>query len=359
MACSNLIESKFALKVEDPCPAVSSGSFKVANVCKADPYVYYTPTQGTRAQDFNEGIDDIKYIDKLDPKTKKFFMASICDLKNGVKDKTTLSTIVVEKLIPVETYLESHSPAKFLTKYVKFISSFLRELNNYDVADYRKIITTDFKPENIMVNKTGRIFITDFSPLRQRTGDRWGYVATPLFLLGDDFVDYAPLGRYTSQEISIIGVKMFVLTALTTLYHLARVVKLYSGGLKMKTAIDQGFSNLYALRKSKKKTLIERIEFMMETLKGELSSKDMTEVGKWIKIVNKIQTPQPKGVIGKGKLTAGGKQSKKTPETLSKSKCQEFLKKAKAGKLTLTNPITGRQIAANGAVAKRIMKQCI
>lgn len=362
MSCTKAFEDKLSLRLEDPCPAVSSGSFKVANVCKVDPIVYYTPAPGSRPQDFNESIEDIKYLDKLDTKMKRFFMTAICDLKHGVKDKTKVSTVAVGKLIPVEDYLDSHSPTKFISRYVKFINDLLREIKHYNVTDYWKFITTDFKLDNMMVNNTGRIFITDFSPLRKRSGNRWGYVATGAYLLKDNFKDYNPLNKYTDEEISIIGIKMFLLTTLTTLSQLINIAVFIRNGFRGKTAVNKSWTDLYRLGdRNPSDNLDGRINFVLNSLLGNLSPKDARIVRSWAKILQtKIGKTAP--ILKKAKLTAGPSVGASGPSriglNISKTKCQEFIKKAKDGRLKLTNPITGRQIAANGAVAKKIMKQC-
>jgi hypothetical protein len=358
--CSANLVGKLSIKKSDPCPAVGKGSYKVANVCKSNPYVYYTPRSSKKG--FRESIDDLLFLEKMNKKLRDFYMIPKCVLQNGVPGKTDEKTVVVSKLTGIPEYME-RKPDELLQTYTDFVTRYLKDVSKHNSDEIWKVVSTDFKPDNIMVDgKTGKIYITDFSPMRQHVDGFYSYVTTPIFVLGNDFNDFKLNKKYTPLQISKIAYHINLLCVLSTLYHLISTRNLLTSGHTFRNAESLAFHALDDLVNRKDKSLASRQKAVMKGLrKLSHAPVDMSVVETWLTINPFGKRPS---AIERSRQTKKPTPAKKPTKKSSKSGCSSFLSALKRQSIKAVNPITGRQILKKGpdgkptALVKKLVKHC-
>ena len=150
--CPKSITDKLKVnKNIDPCPPRGQGTYKVANVCQSNPYVYYTPSRGISARDFNDAIDDLYLPFSFPENIRKFYMLPKCKI-DKVEKKTDLKTAVVDKLSPVIDAMLISGPEKVIESYIQFISEYLENISKITPEDIWQVVSTDFKTDNIMID---------------------------------------------------------------------------------------------------------------------------------------------------------------------------------------------------------------
>jgi len=365
-ACSANIVGKISpTKRTDPCPPVGKGTYKVANVCKSSPYVFYTPRQSKPG--FRESIQDLTLLNTFNKDLRKFFMIPKCVLEKGVPGKTEETTVVVSKLTSLLDYMERKAE-HLLETYIDFTHKYLKAVLKTNPQDIWQVVSMDFKPDNLMVNgRTGKMYITDFSPMREHKDGRYSYVTTPLYVLGDDFSDYKINKKYSALEISQVAWNAGLLCILTSLYHLICIRNHLATGVSPKTAEDLGFDQLERLFRVRARDLASRQKNVMKALRNlHHTPVDMDIVESWL-------TMKPFGrrtpLIVRARTA---KKNRKEPQSqksksrsASKPDCKSFLSGLKRSSVSkVVNPLTNRMIMKRGAdgkptaLVKKILKHC-
>jgi serine/threonine protein kinase len=362
--CSAAILKKVTpTKSSDPCPARNKGSFKAANVCEKSPYVFYTPSSSKRG--FRESIEDLMLLEKFDKKLRSFFMTAKCVLPNGVLGKTDEKTVVVNKLTNLFEFMQT-KPDRLLQIYVDFATRFIKEVGRINKEDIWQVVSTDFKPDNVMIDpKKEQMMITDFSPMRKDVKGLYSYVATPYFIMGDDFKEYSWNKKYTSLQASKIAYHISLVCMMSSLFHLISVRNYMTSGNTIKESENLSFDIMHKMYEKSPSTLAAREKSLMKALR-KLSHApiDMDVVESWL-TMDPFKTGQ--SVIAKARVSkkkSSKKVSPKAGKRSSKPGCSTFLAGLKRSSIKLTNPLTGRQILKKGpdgkptALVKKIMKHC-
>lgn len=340
MSCPSNIEKIIQVKGQkDPCPAVGKGSFKKANVCKTSPYVYYTPVKSIEG--YKESIQDLVILDKFDADIKKFFMTAKCSLPN-IPKKSNHATVIVDKMVSIPSYIKENPSYPVVDKFISFIDRFLKQVVKYNPEDIWEMMSTDLKTDNVMINpENGNMYITDFSPARHRDGDYYSFISTPIFTIMDDIKDFSYSKKYTKKQISVITLDIFILTALTTLYHIYFINENLKKKLSVKVSEDRAFDMLEKIpgKRSMNLNMLQR-----EVLKAlrKLDGIDMGNVESWTTVK-----------IGKRRATIT-----RTRVSRSANKCEEILSLARSSKVKVTNPLTGRTILRKGAAFNKLVRNC-
>lgn len=358
--CSATILKKITpTRKSDPCPVRSKGSFKAANVCDKSPYVFYTPVASKGG--FRESIDDLMILEKFDKKLRSFFMTAKCVLPNGVPGKTDEKTVVVNKLTSLFEFMQTKQD-RLLQIYVDFVTSFLKEVGRMNKEDIWQVVSTDFKPDNVMIDsKKENMLITDFSPMRKDVREFYSYVATPYFIMGDNFKDYSWNKRYTSLQASKIAYHISLVCMLSSLFHLISVRNYMTSGNTIKESENLSFDIMHKMYEKAPSTLTARQKMLIKALrKLPHTPIDMDVVESWL-TMDPFKTG--KSVIARSRVSKK-KVSPQAKKKSSKPGCSSFLAALNRSSVKLTNPLTGRQILKKGpdgkptALVKKIMKHC-
>jgi serine/threonine protein kinase len=294
-------------------------------------------------------------------------MTPKCLLPAGVPTKTNYSTVVVEKLTSLSDYMTSETQArKLIGKYVDFVTDYLSQLQNVKPEDVWMVVSTDFKTDNIMIQKnTEQLFITDFSPMRKHRSGRFYYVTTPIFVFKDDFTDFNPNKVYADLQISKIAYKISLLCMLTTLMHLILGTINLKKKISSQDALWEAYDMMENFNPYTIKTLTSRQNHVVKFLQTYSEYFDLKTVRKWLKI----------SPFGTRKTVIRRSRSSRQPQPVAapKSKvvtkgksmaCREFLARLQGSGSRLTNPITGKQILKVGAngkqnpLVKKILQYC-
>jgi serine/threonine protein kinase len=358
--CSATILKKVTpTRKSDPCPVRGKGSFKAANVCDKSPYVFYTPVASKGG--FRESIDDLMILEKFDKKLRSFFMTAKCVLPNGVPGKTNEKTVVVNKLSSLFDFMQTKQD-RLLQIYVDFVTRFLKEVGRMNKEDIWQVVSTDFKPDNVMIDpKKEQMFITDFSPMRKDVREFYSYVATPYFIMGDNFKEYSWNKKYTSLQASKIAYHISLVCMLSSLFHLISVRNYMTSGNTIKESEDLSFDIMHKMYEKSPSTLAAREKSLLKALrKLPHAPVDMDIVESWL-TMDPFKTG--KSVISKSRVSKK-KVSPQAKKKSSKPGCSSFLAALNRSSIKLTNPLTGRQILKKGpdgkptALVKKIMKHC-
>jgi serine/threonine protein kinase len=349
--CSPSLIRKIVSKRSDPCPPVGKGSYKVANVCHKSPYVYYTPRASKRG--FRESIDDLMIPESFDRELRAFFMTPLCILPKGIPKKTDERTVVVNRLTGVLEYME-RKPDQLLQTYTDFVRRYIQQIYKMDPSEVWRLVSTDFKPDNLMIDERDeRLLITDFTPVRKHEDGFFSYITTPMFVHGDDFNDFKEGKKYTDLQMSEISYHIFILCALTSLFHLISTRNHLTSGYTARDAENQGYQDLNDLFSPKNRTLHSRQQTILRALrKISHAPIDMAVVESWL-----ANTPfrKRKSII---------ERSRKPSKKGSKTGCTTFLSALKRRSTKAVNPITGRQILKRGpdgkptALVKKLVNHC-
>lgn len=352
--CEKSLTNKFKVGIlgNDPCPPVGKGTYKVANVCKKIPYVYYTKTSRVSKAEFKEAINDL-YLPLSFPKhIQKYYMIPKCKV-SGIPKKTDVETAVVDKLTPMIDAMRELGGKNVINMYLEFITRYLSDISIVNPNDLWQIISTDFKVDNMMISGK-KIYITDFTPARANQDGTFDIITTPIFVLGNDFPGYDFLFKYSAYEISNIAYEICFLCILTSLYFMSQATIGLNKGYDNRKTEDYAFNALEKLAQSmKNKTLSTRIELMYNVLEKE----NIMGLKVWLKLnpfTKRKPAPKPKPV-----------PKPKTPKpTSSDSPCHVFLKAMKSSSPTVINPVTGRKINKRDkdgnptALIKKLVKEC-
>jgi serine/threonine protein kinase len=357
--CSSALLGIFTKK-PDPCPAKSKGSFKVANVCKFHPYVYYTPRGSVK--NFKDSIDDVLLVERFDPGVKRFYMSVKCVLPNGVPGKGTERSVVVEKLTPLETIIKTRPDINLIAMYSDFVTEFLTEVMKFAREDIWELLTTDLKPDNLMYSeREGRLKFTDFSPIRKTDKGTSSIVSTPTFSILDNFSDYSSHKKYTDLQLSNFGLNLFLITAMTSLIYINAAVNAWKS-TKVSNINDFGWTSLDNVLDSAVSILDPRststddmISFLLDEVDSAVSRNLQLVCSNW------VSTTRGKA---KGKAVMASAPSKgvivrsKSKAPSSGDKCREFMKEVKGTDPKVKNPFTGRMVERDGQAFKKLVAKC-
>lgn len=362
--CAATLANKFTInKGKDPCSIVNKGSYKKANICEKLPYVYYTP-KGSK-KEFKEAIQDLELIDKFDGRIKKYYMSPLCVLEKGVPGKTDQKTVVVSKLVDMLSVLEK-KPKVLINNYIEFVTGYLKEVSKFGPSEIWRIVSTDFKPDNLMIDKdTDNILITDFSPMRKNRDGTFGCIVTPVFVFDYNYKDYSSNKKYTDLEASKIAYHTCLLAMLVTLFYFLGVAEYIKDGLSTEKADDKILTKVEKMPFKQAKTLHDRQILILKELRSMFKTQvDMSVIESWVTInpfgrkastIHQAKTSEKKSP----KISPRGRSSEG-----SSTKCSKFLSSIKSRATTVVNPLTGRKImtrTANGVytpLIKKIIRSC-
>lgn len=344
--CEKSLIDKFKLRgSNDPCPPRGKGTFKVANVCDASPNVYYTKTSGVSKTEFKEAIDDL-YLPLTFPKQiQKYYMIPKCRI-SGVPKKTEMETAVVNKLTPVIDAMRILGWKNVIKLYLKFIKSYLSDISLLNPNDIWQVISTDFKVDNIMIDVSEeRFYITDFTPSRANENGSFDLIMTPIFILGDDILEYDYTKKYSPYDISKLAYDICFLCILTSLFFMVNAGHAISLDYSNKDVENYAFGRFEDLIYSlpRKNTLTIRIQTMFDAL-----DKSVLKLKEWNMLNPFVNKKSPKSVSQKS----------------SGIPCHVFLKAMKSSSPTVINPLTGKKIKKKDqggnptTLVKKIMSGC-
>lgn len=334
----------------DPCPPRGKGTFKVANVCINNPYVYYTKTSRISNRDFKDAIDDL-YLPMQFPKIlQKYYMMPVCRV-DGIPKKINVETAVVEKLTSVVDAMRELGSDKVIRSYIKFVEGYLKDVSKLNPDDIWQVVSTDFKTDNVMVDLSSkRFYITDFTPAHASDDGTFSLIMTEIFVLGHNMTDYSPSKKYNNLDMSKISYEICLLCALTTLCFMIGASEALE--TTSKTAFeDRAYDWLEKIEKRCRSLKIRKVSDRIKYVVGEISRNYKEyDVSKWLS-VNPFSRRSP---------GAGGKQTRKKRD----APCQVFLKAMKSRAPVIINPVTGKKINKRDskgrptALIKKLIKQC-
>lgn len=270
--CPSSVIRKLRRRVlgKSACPIRANGGFKRAHVCRELPYVYYSPID---RPGFNKDMANLKVITEEFPShIRKFYLTALCSISLGDIGTNTGKTMLVPKMMTVNQFISSPKMMTLVDKFISFIGDFLRTIGRVSSSDRWKYIPTDMKEDNILVNQSGDIVISDFSPIRKTPTHRLDFVYTNIYILNVAFTDYNPIRRYNDKETSELALNIFLLECYVMLFFMSGM-----------TLYDKLFGELVAdllriLKGSKLETLSDCHRFILTILKHFLNKKQYSTV---------------------------------------------------------------------------------
>jgi serine/threonine protein kinase len=329
----------------ESCPEGGRGTFKVSNVCENIPYVYYTKSGKVSKDEFAESINDL-YLPLTFPESiRKYYMIPICRLKE-IPGKIKMETAVVEKLTSLEDAMKILTPLQVIKSYIQFVDDYLEDVSKLAPEDVWKVISTDFKPDNVMMDVSSkRLYITDFSPAYESSNGTFTMIVTDIFTLGElSTRDFNRFRKYTKLEISKLSYSICLICMISTLCYLLFCADAMTKK-KLKRLYVYAYEKIDELIETVEKSKLDRLSDKTLYLLSYISNAYRKyDVSRWM-----LQTPF----------------SKKPPQAKpADDPCSEFMRGINLGEATVRNPDTGRMIVTKDArgrpttLIKKLISRC-